>query len=250
MPCLRHCRRGLIFDNPISHASERPSARGVGADDVDARGGRNYDRIYRVESVTGPLGKTLGYAYDAADRRQTMRNPDNGLFSYTRDAVGNITLLVNPLGEAATTTFDPLNQPLVKTLGNGAVAGNVYDQANRLVVLENLTSAGAANVLRHGFRMVAGAVFGKLGKSGNPGLETDLDFRGPFALPRGRPPRVRPPCSTDPKTVQGRRDTHILHNGHRKMSKVPTGIRRVSHRRNILAGELAAAFVLNRGKTC
>ncbi|MDX1430765.1 MAG: DUF6531 domain-containing protein, partial [Rhodothermales bacterium] len=57
----------------------------------------SYDEISgRLETVRGPFGRTLGFAYDQDGRLATMTDPADNVYRYQHDAAGNLSAVIYP----------------------------------------------------------------------------------------------------------------------------------------------------------
>ncbi|MFO0733709.1 MAG: RHS repeat domain-containing protein [Nitrospiraceae bacterium] len=58
-----------------------------------------------ITSITDPMGRTVGYQYDALHRLSTITAPDGGVTIYTYDVNNRLTTITDPGGITYLTTL-------------------------------------------------------------------------------------------------------------------------------------------------
>lgn len=103
----------------------------------------NYDKLYRLSSVTDAQGFAVSYEYDSAGNTTKITYPDNKSVRYTYDKLNRLSSVTNWLDQIAVYTYDRAGRLTKLVNFNGAVTTYVYDDANRLIQLKNQDNKGS-----------------------------------------------------------------------------------------------------------
>ena len=111
----------------------------------------SYDVAGRLQSITGPDGQVLEYAWDALDRVTSVSVRVSAAAAartthYSYDEVGNVTRVTSPSGGITTMSYDEVDRLVERILPNGVVSTWTYDLRDRVETVVHRSSGGGVLV--------------------------------------------------------------------------------------------------------
>ncbi|MCX6887773.1 MAG: choice-of-anchor J domain-containing protein, partial [Verrucomicrobia bacterium] len=104
-----------------------------------------YDAADRLQRITYPGNRWLGYTYDTAGRRTSMTDQLGYRLTYIYDAAGRLERMTNSAGlQLVRYAYDAAGRLALKTLGNGVYTTYGYDVAGQLLTLTNAQPGGTS----------------------------------------------------------------------------------------------------------
>lgn len=102
----------------------------------------DYDDLFRPAAVTGVLGDTVGYRWDAQGRLTSLVYPDGRSATYDYDLLGRLAAVHDWAGQTTSYGYDLAGRPAGVTHPGGLETSYDYDAAGRLTGLAHLAPDG------------------------------------------------------------------------------------------------------------
>jgi RHS repeat-associated protein len=92
-----------------------------------------YGPMGRVNSTTGPLGRTSSYTHDSEGRTVETTDPTGATTGTVYDPAGRVASTADPAGRVTSYVYDDQGRVLSTTAPGGATSSNTYDLLGRTV---------------------------------------------------------------------------------------------------------------------